>query len=141
MFFSESSSSLTAIHNIRIKNLLIIYILEIYNTSYHPGKSILFVSHIGILANDIIDSAAKAALTYYIALSTVPFTDFKPLTYYNIHLCWQGHWTRATGDKLHSGATPLLHPPLAISSPRRGQVAACRQPTGHQSVTRAYRTV
>ncbi len=95
ILFSDSLSSLQAIHNLKTDHPIVRQVLERHNRLSLSGKEMIFCwlpSHTGITGNDRADNAAKAALELPISDFNVCYTDFKSTINTFIHDSMQSRW-------------------------------------------------
>ncbi|WP_179116290.1 ribonuclease H family protein, partial [Solemya velum gill symbiont] len=140
ILFSDSLSSLQALSHFNIKNPLILQIIELYHTLQSKGKSLIFCwipGHTGILGNEIADRAAKLALLDPIAITHVPYHDFRPLIQQYIHSFRQSEWALQVTNKLHT-TYPQLGAPFPVIKFRRDDVVICRLRLGHTWLTHSH---
>jgi len=138
--FTDSLSALQAMSNFKITHPLVLSIFDHITQLAHNRKDIIFCwipSHMGIRGNEIVDKAAKLALSKDISDTVfVPFTDFKSLSKQYIHYFWQQDWNNASANKLHT-IFPLLQQQITMGS-RRNQVLIARLRMGHTRLTHSY---
>ena len=145
VIFSDSKSVLQSLEIQESKNSLVnetIYKLQVLLSS---GKNIHFCwvpSHIGIPGNEIVDTAAKAALNYQLPVHfKIPYTDLYPKVKTYIQKKWQQRW-----DHKHFNVRPIkLHNIMPSISPfnvnglcRKDEVVIHRIRIGHTRLTHKY---
>ena len=103
IIFSDSLSTLHALHNMKILNPCVCNILERIS-HLQSSKEFVFCwipGHIGIKGNEKADANAKSALTLPISNVRVPYTDFKSTISFHMGNSWQSQWDADIFKKLH----------------------------------------
>ena len=104
IIFSDSLSSLQALHNRKLENPSVCDVLERISHLV-PFKRIVFCwlpSHIGIRGNEKADETAKSALSLPQSNNKVSYTDFKTSILTYIQSSWQSQWDADFFNKLHA---------------------------------------
>jgi hypothetical protein len=140
--FSDSMSSLQAIHFHKWTNPTILYILEKCQSLLTSGKIVDFCwipSHVGIKGNEDADAAAKAALQLPISNSIkIPYTDLKQSISTYFISTWQYQWNQSVFNKLYSIKPVLGETKLRSVVTRRDEVVLHRARIGHTHLTHCY---
>ena len=120
IIFSDSLSSLQALHNQKLENPSVCDVLE-HISHLVPFKRIVFCwlpSHIGIRGNEKADETAKSALFLPKSNNKVSYTDFN--FHFNLYLSsWQSQWDADLFNKLHAVKPTLGDWYLSYRSIRR----------------------
>ena len=107
-----------------------------------PGAPLFKLDYIGIPGNEIVDTAAKAALNYQLPVHfKIPYTDLYPKVKTYIQKKWQQRW-----DHKHFNVRPIkLHNIMPSISPfnvnglcRKDEVVIHRIRIGHTRLTHKY---
>ena len=130
-----------AISNFKIKNPIILQILNTHRKLINRGREVIFCwipSHIGIHGNTFADGEAKAALGKPITFYRVPHTDFRRPIFKYIRRLWQDEWDLQVHNKLHD-----IHPVIGFNSytsglSRRDQVILTRCRIRHARLTHKF---
>ena len=141
ILFSDSMSSLEAIHHRQWTNPLILCILTLYHELCDQGKQIFFCwipSHIGIKGNEEADKAAKSAADLPISNILIPYTDYKSSIVSFVNSKWQTYWNDQTSNKLHEIQSEVTQTDHLTFLSRREQCVLSRLRIGHSHYTHAY---
>lgn len=98
-------------------------------------------SHIGIHGNEIVDAAAKAALTQEIQTNLQPCISYRDLfrkTYSYCSKIWNDSWTSQTSNKLFKFMPKLSEPLPHVNTNRKDQTVLTRLHIGHSYLTHSY---
>ncbi|GFT84066.1 RNase H domain-containing protein [Trichonephila clavipes] len=112
-------------------------ILDITSRLYSKGFDIAFgwlPSHVGIIGNEQVDSAARSAMTY-LPLA-VPLSDMKHVILHHILTTWQESWSQQLDNKLHF-VKPVVRAWLVIPM-RRTDIKLTRLRIGHTRFTHRH---
>ena len=104
IIFSDSLSSLQALHNQKLENPSVCNVLERISHLVE-FKRIVFCwlpGHMGIRGNEKADETAKSALSLPESNYKVPYTDFKTSVLTYTQSFWQSQWDTGLFNKLHS---------------------------------------
>ncbi len=142
ILFSDSLSSLQAIHNLKTDHPIVRQVLERHNRLSLSGKEMIFCwlpSHTGITGNDRADNAAKAALevTQY-PTSTFVTLILNPTINTFIHYSMQSRWDVLVDNKLHAIKPTLGEWTPGFRNVRRDEVVLSRLRIGHTRLTHSY---
>jgi len=138
--FSDSLSSLLAIHNRRLDTGYAQKFITEYSQLSNSGNTIVLIwisSHIGIRGNQHADKAGKSALNLSMSAVKCPATDLYPEVASNCQRLWQAEWDRCVSNKLHS-VKPLLGYSNLSSLGRQDAVVLGRLRIGHTRLTHSY---
>ena len=139
LILSDSLPCLQSLENRNFLNCLVLEILERLDKLLKSGYAITFVwvpSHIGIAGNTVVDACAKAALSLQMTMSTVPYSDFKPLIGTYIQSLWQTSWNGEI-NKFHR-IQPVIGSFKRLNLTRRDEVIIHRLRVGHTHLTHSY---
>jgi ribonuclease HI len=140
LIMADSLSCLQSIENRHLSNALVLEIIMRVHGFLSGGHKITFMwlpSHVGLAGNVAVDAAAKAALNLPIAVSYIPYSDFKPLINSYVATKWQQSWDAEVRNKLH-GVQPRIGSARAYRLPRRDEVIIHRLRIGHTHLTHSY---
>lgn len=144
LLLSDSLSALQTIHSRKITHPLLADIQELHSKLVLDGKTLVFIwvpSHVGIIGNETVDAAAKAALSHEIPTCPPPYIFYrdqysKTHTYCNF--LWQESWSSQTENKLFKFMPKLSDPLPSVSSPRKEQTVLSRLHIGHTYITHSF---
>ena len=139
--WSDSLSSLQAIHNRKYDVAILTKVHELHSNLLQDEKEILFVwvpGHVGIRGNPAADTAAKDALDGDISDELISFSDLKSQMSEYIMELWQHEW-----DKWPDNTLPQLRPKLNDYHPscrtnRREETVSARLHIGHSYLTPSF---
>ena len=140
VIFSDSLSTLQAIHGFNIDNDLVQKFIKEYSVQTKHGKTIALwwiPSHVGISGNEKAESAAKNVLLLSVPALKSTASELLPTTK-PISEKWQKSWNNCTGNKLQS-----INPTIGVyqhlrSLSRRDVVITHRLRIGHTRLTHSY---
>jgi len=95
VIFSDSLSSLVAIHNCQLETAYLQKFIINYCQLVNAGKSITLIwipGNTGIRGNEHADEAAKAALSSTVSTMKCPASDFIPELTMHYRRAWQAEW-------------------------------------------------
>ena len=140
IIFSDSLSSLQALHNQKLENPSVCNVLECISHLVE-FKRIVFCwlpSHMGIRGNEKADETAKSALSLPKSNYKVPYTDFKTSILTYTQSFWQSQWDADLFNKLHSVKPTLGEWYPSYRSIRREEVIITRLRIGHSHLTHSW---
>ena len=140
IIFSDSLSSLQALHNQKLENPSVCDVLERISHLV-PFKRIVFCwlpSHIGIRGNEKADETAKSTLSLPQSNNKVSYTDFKTSILTYIQSSWQSQWDADLFNKLHAVKPTLGEWYPSYRSIRREEVIITRLRIGHSHLTHSW---
>ena len=138
--FSDSLSSLLAIHNRHLETGYVKKFIIDYSQLVNSGKTIVVCwipSHVGIRGNERADKAAKLALSSTISAVKCPPTDLYQDLANHCQRLWQVEWDGCASNKLHSVKPTLGYLDLSHLS-RRDAVILRRLRIGHARFSHSY---
>ena len=141
VIYSDSLSSLQAIHSFDINNVTVFNILKLYTQLTDAGKHITLCwipSHVGIKGNEMADMAAKAGILSAITRNKMSADSFFP---YISKLCmeeWQETWNSTPANKLFSVKPVLRKNKQCTLLNRRDKTVITQLRIGHIRVTHSY---
>jgi ribonuclease HI len=136
----DSLSCLQSIENRHLSNALVLEIIMWVHEFLSGGHKITFMwlpSHVGLSGNVAVDATSKAALNLPIAVSYIPYSEFKPVINSYVATKWQQSWDAEVCSKLH-GVQPRTVSARAYRLPRRGEVIIHRLHVGHTRETHSH---
>ena len=140
IIFSDSLSSLQALHHQKLENPSVCNVLERISHLVE-FKRIVFCwlpSHMGIRGNEKADETAKSALSLPESNYKVPYTDFKTSILTYTQSFWQSQWDTDLFNKLHSVKPTLGEWYPSYRSIRQEEVIITRLRTGHSHLTHSW---
>jgi kelch-like protein 2/3 len=140
LIMADSLSCLQSIENRHFSNALVLEIIMRVHGFLSSGCSVAFMwvpGHVGLAGNVAVDAAAKAALNLPVAVSKIPYSDFKVRINSCVATKWQQSWDAEVCNKLH-GVQPRIGSARAYRLPRREEVIIHRLRIGHTHLTHSY---
>jgi ribonuclease HI len=140
LIMEDSLSCVQSIENRHLSNALVLEIVMRVHGILAGGYRITFIwlpSHVGLAGSVAVDAAAKAALNLPIAMSNIPYSDFKPQINSCVATKWQQSWDAEACNKLR-GVQPRIGSARVYRLPRRDEVIIHRLRLGHTHLTHSY---
>ena len=140
IIYSDSLSSLQALHNQKLENPSVCNVLERISHLVEFKRIVVCwrPSHMGIRGNEKADETAKSALSLPESNYKVPYTDFKTSILTYTQSFWQSQWNADLFNKLQSVKPTLGEWYPSYRSICREEVIITRLRIGHSHLTHSW---
>lgn len=144
LLLSDSLSAIQTLQTRKISHPLLADIHDLHTELTLDGKTIVFMwvpSHVGIKGNELVDAAAKAALSHEVQTNPPAYISYRDLyrnTSTYCHTLWQESWSCQIENKLFKFMPNLKEPLPSVAFPRKEQTALTRLHIGHTYLTHSF---
>ena len=139
IIFSDSLSSLQALHNQKLENPSVCNVLECISHLVELKRIVSWLpSHMGIRGNEKANETAKSALSLPETNYKVSYIDFKTSILTYIQSSWQSQWDADLFNKLHTVKPTLGEWYPSYRSICREEVIITRLRIGHSYLTHSW---